>query len=118
MKIKRTISVKTESGGTQNIEQEFELTANELREAFWEQQEEYDRADMMYYLEDNREDLLEQYKRSFVDGLSEYLGGMGAELRRQIDKYDVPWDSARDEAFNVVVRQITATLDEAEYKIE
>lgn len=104
MKIKRTIYP--------NGEMEFELTADELRDAFYEQQEIYDRDDMMYYLEETRDVLLcNGYTKDFVDGLSEHLEEMGVELRRQIDKYDVSWEYAREEALQVVLRRIATYTD-------
>lgn len=108
MNIKRMVAGK---------ELKFELTPDELRDAFYEQQSIYDHDDMMYYLEENRESLIDSgYKKEFVDTLGQYLDEMGYELRRQQDKYDLSWEYARDEALRVVLRRITFLLAEDEYK--
>lgn len=119
MKIKRTVDTNTTIWGTSGgVEVEFELTADELRDAFYEQQEIYDRTDMMYYLEEIGQEYLHDigYKTEFINKLPQYLDDMGAELRRQMDKYDLAWSDARGTAFDIVLQRITSWMEEDEYK--
>ena len=85
---------------------EFKLTSDELRDAFYEQQAIYDRMDMEYYLEENEDFLLDKgYSKDCIHKLKEYLDDMGSELRRCMDKYDMSWEYARDEAFRRTVER-------------
>lgn len=117
MKIKRIIrtnNMTTTVGDTTNEQElEFELTSDELRNAFYEQQAVYDCEDMLYYIEDEGKDWLKTagYDDKFIDSISLYLDEMGEELRRQIDKYDLSWEYARVEAFQSVLRRIKPTPD-------
>lgn len=87
-------------------ELEFELTPEELRQAYYEQEAIYDRLDMEHYIEENEESLLYQgYSKDYINKLKEYLDDMGSELRRCIDKYDMSWEYARDEAFRRIVER-------------
>ena len=96
MKIQRTIN-----GVNFNIE----LLPEELVAAYFEQERKFDIEDIVSYGE-----MFEQ--RELVD----YLGcdyktflslkeEMAQEMRRNIDKYDMDWSSARDEAVRDVINK-------------
>ena len=82
----------------QNVE--IELNPSELYAAYKQKQHEFDREDIedLYSWLDPEEIEREWHitKAKLDAGLDE----MAYELRRNIDKYDMHWDSARDEAFN------------------
>lgn len=95
MKITREINGK---------QHEFTLTGEELIAAFYEQQAKFDRDDILMLVD------------SYEPGDFEYLGvteqeyysladEMAGEMRRNIDKYDMDWSMARDEAIGTVVRR-------------
>lgn len=66
------------------IEYEFELTDNELFNAFEEQEHKFD---------------TENVKNRFIDVISDELAGdLAYEVRRQMDKYDLSFDYAFGEA--------------------
>lgn len=94
MKISREIDGKT---------YEFELTRDEIYRAFNEQEHIYDVADIedvVFYMEE--EEVLVEYgvsKESFLAMKDE----MAYEKRRNMDKYDMSWDYARDEAISSVL---------------
>lgn len=96
MKITRTIN------GTAV---EIELTAQEMREAYDEQQHNYD-CDSVRALFDSFEDdvLIEDY---YFDraGLEPYVEEIAYEMRRMIYKYDVDWDYARETAASEIMSQ-------------
>lgn len=89
MKIKREIN-------GQMIE--IELTEQELYQAYCEQEEIFDRDscdnyfEMMYCHEKWYEDVDEESRLNIVEAAA-------TELRRNINKYDMSWDYAMDEAF-------------------
>lgn len=118
MKIKRKVNLsnmaaKTYGSNSNETELEFELTSDELRNAFYEQQSIYDCEDMMYYMEDEGREWLRTagYDSEFVNTISQYLDEMGDELRRQMDKYDLSWEYARAEAFQSVLRRVKPSPD-------
>ena len=101
MIIKRTF----ESPFMQPQEFEIELTAEELRQAYYEKQAEFDALDMQYYLEEI-EDTLQRMSKEKIKKLYSMTDELGAELRRIIDKYDMPWEYARPEALRAVARRV------------
>lgn len=99
MIIKRTF----ESPFMQPQEFEIELTAEELRQAYYEQQAEFDASDMRYYLEEIEDFLLDRrISKEKIKKLNSASDELGAELRRQIDKYDMSWVDARSVALSSV----------------
>ena len=102
MKIKRTVYHKE---GYKKIGQEveIELTPEELREAYEEKQFEYDRqdiADMFVGLNDDQ--CKEEHGIVRVQAEAMY-DEMAKEMRINITKYDMHWDTARDEAIRDVI---------------
>ena len=90
MVIKRTVN---------GVEKEFKLTFQERLDAYYEHLEHYydvmDVKDEVDYLSD--EQFLERYavqKSAFMA----IIDDVADEMRRNMDKYDLHWDSARDEA--------------------
>lgn len=103
MIIKRTF----ESFFMQPQEFEIELTAEELRQAYYEQQAEFDAFDMRYYLDEIKEDLIEQrMSKEKIQKLYSASDELGAELRRQIDKYNMSWEDARPVALSSVATRM------------
>ena len=103
MIIKRTF----ESPFMQPQEFEIELTAEELRQAYYEQQAEFDASDMRYYLEEIGDFLLDRrISKEKIKKLNSASDELGAELRRQIDKYDMSWEYARPEALRAVAAKL------------
>lgn len=99
MIIKRTF----ESPFMQPQEFEIELTAEELRQAYYEQQAEFDALDMQYYLDEVKDDLIEQrMSKEKIKKLYSAADELGAELRRNMDKYDMSWEYARPAALGSV----------------
>lgn len=96
MVIKRTVDGKENS---------FELTERELCDAFFEQQYNFDKEDIkdyfgqMDYLDGDFEDAF-GVSRSKADTL---IGEIASEMRRNMDKYDMDWEDARDEAVRSVL---------------
>ncbi len=87
----------------------FELTSRELYDAFLEQQFLLDRNDcegMIYGFTDAQ--VMECYG---VDkaGFYELLDDMAMCLRRNIDKYDMTWEYARDDAVRTVIERSART---------
>ena len=96
MKIKRLVNGK---------EQEFELTEDELYAAFSEQEFKFDRADVTdYFLAFDIEDIEEEYGMTMKEIESKF-NEIAYEMRRNIDKYDMDWTYARDEAIETVLRR-------------
>lgn len=94
MTIKRTIH------GT---EVEIELTKDELFNAYCEQQDEWDIKNCEDYLNSGiydgeawYEDLNEETKTIIIEEAA-------SQFRRNVDKYDMSYESAIDEAFSVVL---------------
>lgn len=99
MVIKRTF----ESPLMQPQEFEIELTAEERRQAYYEQQAEFDATDMQYYLEEIEDSLIDQrMSKEKIKKLYSATDELGAELRRNIDKYDMSWEYARPAALSAV----------------
>lgn len=77
---------------------EFELTHKEMIDTFLEQQEAFDAQDIEMLVESfSEEDFIEIYglSRSVVLKNAEEIG---SRMRKNIEKYDMDWESARDEA--------------------
>lgn len=77
---------------------EFHLTPDELYLAFEEQEHLFDRQDVLSYFDGYEdEDFLSEYNLSKEDVLSR-VDDLAYEMRRNITKYDMDWQSARDAA--------------------
>lgn len=78
---------------------EITLTEAELRRAFYEQQQIFDKTDMEYHIEEVEDWLLDEgLLKEDIEMLSDHAGELGEEMRRNMDKYDMDWASAKDEA--------------------
>jgi len=94
MKIKRTIDGK---------EFEFELTPQELYDAFAEQEFQYDLSSVRSYFEDySDDDLYEEYTMTREE-LEACFEDIAVELRRNMDKYDMSFEYALPTAVSEVV---------------
>lgn len=94
MKIKRIIDGK---------EFEFELTPQELYDAFAEQQFQYDLSIVRYYFEDySDDDIKEEYGRTRNE-LEACFEDIAVELRRNMDKYEMSLEYALPTAVSEVV---------------
>lgn len=92
---------------------EFVLTDDELFAAYLEQQHIFDRddcADAIAWLKG--EEILEAYGVTY-DTFHALLDDMAVEMRRNIDKYDMSWQSARDEAVRDVIAGAAQSKDTA-----
>ena len=95
MKIKRTIDGR---------EVEFELTGEELYQAFVEQELQFDIANVRIFFEDyTNEDFQNEYgmSRQEVEG---YFEDIACQLRRNINKYDMNFDYALSYAISDVLK--------------
>lgn len=85
---------------------EIELTSEEVRAAYLEKEREQDIQDVKTLLESlDPEEFYEKHQISLNwaydnDALVEKIAD---EMRRCIDKYDMHWDKARDDALNVII---------------
>lgn len=78
---------------------EIELTEAELRRAFYEQQQIFDKTDMEYHIIGVEDWLLDKgLSQKDIEKLSDHAEELGEEMRRNINKYDMDWDSAKDKA--------------------
>lgn len=83
----------------------FELTESELVNAYFEQQYKFDKQDVMDLIcgwEDD--DVLGVYDIT-VEEYTKLSGDIAAEMRRNMDKHDMDFDYARDEAVFTVARK-------------
>lgn len=78
----------------------IELTADERWQAYIEEEEQCDRDAVADYIDEyDEEDFKNTYgiERSEAE---ERLDEIGSTLRRLVDKYDMSWEFAREEALN------------------
>ena len=90
MVIKREVDGKT---------LEFELTGKELYEAYRVQEHRFDCDDIrdMLYTYDDEEDFVETFGFDWTE-VEDNIDDIAYEMRRQMDKYGVDMDYAREEA--------------------
>ena len=100
MIIKRTIN---------GIDFNFELTPAEMYAAYFEQQEHFDIQDVMNYADMFDEDDFEEEVGCTYKEFCDMKEEIAYEMRRNMDKYDMDFSYARDEA----VRDIVARYKEA-----
>jgi hypothetical protein len=96
MQITRTIN---------GIEYTFDLTPSEMAAAYFAQQYEFDKEDVETLLDSFDDGYWQEnygMSRAEIDPLVEDIA---SEMRRMIDKYDVDWDYARDEAVGEILRR-------------
>lgn len=96
MKIKRFVNGK---------EQEFELTSDELYAAFSEQEFKFDRADVADYFSAFDNEYIEEEYGMTAKEVESKFNEIAYEMRRNIDKYDMEWTFARDEAIETILRR-------------
>lgn len=95
MKIQRTIN-----GVSYNIE----LLPEELITAYFEQQKKFDIEDVISFAEAySNEDLKENYDCTYQELLNS-KEDIADKMRKYIDKYDMEWSYAREEAVRDVIR--------------
>ena len=94
MKIYRTVS---------GIEYSFELTNAELAQAFSEHQYRLDKQDITEYGEYMTDDEIVETYGVTRQEFDELTGEIASTMRRYIDKYDMDWTYARDEAIRDVI---------------
>lgn len=93
---------------------EYELTPAELTEAYFEQQSNYDIQDCKNGIQTIIDDDIDE--RTYVVAAKQVLhdedliAECAAKMRRNIDKYDMDWSYARDEAVRSVVSQVQSEL--------
>lgn len=84
---------------------EFELTAQERLEAYYEQEEIYDTADCADMINGlSNEQCLDAYEIT-AEEFCKLLPYMAQEKRRLIDESDMEWTCARDKAVNSVIKE-------------
>ena len=89
------MTIKREIGGQFA---EIELTSHELHQAYIEQEHIFDRNDVENYFEDYEDsDFETEYGCSRAEAM-EKLDEIACEMRRNIDKYNMKWYDAREEA--------------------
>lgn len=94
MKIKRNVS---------GAEMEFELTQNEMYEAYYDQQHRFDVEDIKWwFLDISDEELAEDYGKTRAE-IEAMYDDIACEMRRNIEKYDMEWTYARDMAIADIV---------------
>ena len=85
---------------------EIELTSEEVRSAYLEKEHKQDVQDVKTFLENyDPENFYLSYEVSLVWAYNneELIENMADEMRKNIDKYDMHWDAARDEAIKNVI---------------
>ena len=93
---------------------EYELTTAELTEAYFEQLSNYDIQDCKNGIQTIIDDDIDE--RTYVVAAKrvlhdeDLLAECAAKMRRNIDKYDMDWSYARDEAVRSVVSQVQSEL--------
>jgi len=96
MKVQRTINKDTFS---------FELTPDELYEAYFEQRDKFDIEDVISYGElFSQNEFEEEFGCSYEYFLS-LKEEIANEMRRNMDKYDMPFCHAREYAVKEVIRR-------------
>lgn len=94
--------IKREVNGTVH---EFELTDDERLNAYEEQQHMYDRTDVRdHFLFMEESDLIASYGKTMA-GIEASFDDIAYEMRRNIDKYDMAWTAALDEAIGDILNQ-------------
>ena len=102
MKIQRTIN---------GVKFSIELLPEELVAAYFEQQRKFDIEDIISYGEMFEQKELIDYLGCDYKTFLSLKEEMAQEMRRNIDKYDMDWSSARDEAVrDVINRHKTAAI--------
>lgn len=111
MTINRTIKLSDSIEATLNIT----LTGQEVYEAFREKEFEYDRQDIQDELENREAEDAQNICGVPCSFITEsMIDDMASEMRRQIDKYDVSWDYARDEAIQEIIEKELKKRESAE----
>ena len=94
--------------------QDYELTAEELVTAYFEQQFNFDLSDCRDEVSRIIEDDLDE--RTYVEAAKKVLNSQdlladcAMDMRRNIDKYDMEWSYARDEAVRSIVCRVQSEL--------
>ncbi len=118
MKIRRYID-SLDQDASVRVPIEFELTSDEILEAYWEQQHFYDIADVENELREQWDVYAEKYHFDLYefcpdDITEEEIEVMADELRRILDQNcDACWSKAREEAVNYVLCMIQQALEES-----
>lgn len=84
-------------------EYKFELTEQELRDAYAEQEAIYDEMNVKEYLFPYDDEYFEQNYGLTVEQVEEKISEIAAELRRNLDKYDMRFEDAMDTAIATIL---------------
>lgn len=102
MLLKREIELQ----GRIKLSLEVELTEEERREAFEEQEYLYDYMDIESKLNEKKEEGETEFYGFLIDEITEdMLEAMATEKRRQMDKYDLDWGTACEEAIKMIIQE-------------
>lgn len=102
MILKREIELQ----GKEKLSLEVELTEEERREAFEEQEYLYDYMDIESKLNEKKEEEETELYGFPIDEITEeMLEKMAEEKRRQMDKYDLDWETACEEAIKIIIQE-------------
>lgn len=97
MKIKRKID---------GMEYEFELTNRELYDVYFEQQHEFDVLDVKDVFDCMEEDDFQQTYGVTEKEAYKSVEEIASRMRMNIDKYDLCWQDARDDAIFYVLTKL------------
>lgn len=84
---------------------EFELTRGELYSAYEEQQHIFDKADVEDIIDQMDDDTIMANYGVSMAAAEDLVDEIAYRMRRYIDKYDMSWESARDEAIKDVIAE-------------
>jgi len=87
------------------VEHTFTLSDRELCDAYFEQQYKFDKYDILDELEALGGSYLKEEYGYGLEQAKTYAEDMAAELRRNLDKYGIDFDYAKDEAIRTVLHR-------------
>jgi len=89
------------------VEHKIQLTEQEMTFAYFEQQFEFDRQDIADELNSyNKDSDFEDIYECTLSEMTAHIDEAAAEMRRNIDKYEMGWYDARELAISDVAAQI------------
>lgn len=101
MKIQRTIN---------GVKFNIELLPEELISAYYEQQKKFDIEDVISLGEAFSNEQLQEYYGCTYQFLIDHKKEIAAKMRKNIDKYDMEWTYAREEAIRETINENMAEL--------
>ena len=103
------MKIKREFDG---VEHAIDLTDDELFAAYKEQQFLFDKDSVLDVLYSFSDDEVEKYFGVSFKVFECLAGAMAVAMRRNINKYDMGWQAARDEAIEEIIRRYVEQGDE------